>query len=211
MVVRRQIDTGELAMKVFKTRAAMLLVALLFGSTAHAQQCSKKAICTLVKTTKKVEVVCYGCKCEDICIPGRAKKGCTHGGGCRDCAARGKSCSCDQKPICKFRWTEWTATTSKSKTRKKLVKYIVVREIPSYRWVIVKPEAAGGNSDVPPPPPTTACRPPFGTVVVAIGTKLPPLPPGITPDQVRGVVFQGSAKSQPRRPAAESQPRLILR
>ena len=89
----------------------------------------------------------------------------------------GKSCSCDQKPACKFRWTEWTGTTAKSKTRKVLVKYVVVKEIPSYEWVIVKPEPAGGESDVPPPPPT-ARLPRYDTVVVPAGTKLPPLPPG---------------------------------
>ena len=189
-------------MNFFTTGAAVLLVGLLLAPTAQAQDCRKKTICTLVKTTKQVKVICYGYKCEDICIPGRAKKGCTLGGGCRDCAARGKSCSCDQKPVCNFRWTEWTATSAKSKTRKVLVKYVVVKEIPSYKWVIVKPQPAGGESDVPPPPPT-ARLPRRDTVVVPAGTKLPPLPPGVTPDQIRGVVFQGQA--------ADSQPRLILR
>ena len=202
-------------MKCFTT-AAVLLVAMLLAPAAQAQDCCQKTICTLVKTTKKVKVVCYGCKYEDICIPGRAKKGCTHGAGCRDCAARGKSCSCDQKPNCKHRWTEWTSTTAKSKTRRVLVKYIVIKEIPSYKWVVVKPQPAGGESDVPPPPPTARLpqSPQFGTVVVPAGTKLPPLPRGITPDQVRGAVFQREATpaTPQRRPqAATSQPRLILR
>ena len=73
--------------------------------------------------------------------------------------------------------------------------------------------ASCGESDVPPPPPT-ARLPRYDTVVVLAGTKLPPLPRGITPDQVRGVVFQGDATpaTPQRRPqAAASQPRLILR
>ena len=197
-------------MKLFNT-SATLLVALAVAPAARGQDC-KGPICTLVKTTKKVQVVRYGYKCEDICIPGRAKKGCTQGGGCRDCVARGKNCSCGQKPSGKFRWTEWTSTTAKSKTRKVLVKYLVVKEIPSYEWVVVKPRPAGGQSDVPPPPPTA--RLPRRSVLVPAGTRLPPLPPGITPDQVRGVVFQGEATPatrQPRRQAAAARPRMILR
>ena len=49
------------------------------GCCAHcgcANSCQK--VCRLVCEEKKVDVLCWGCKCENFCVPGPSKPGCQH-------------------------------------------------------------------------------------------------------------------------------------
>src|SRR5688500_7438152 len=71
----------------------------------HAGACQK--VCRLVCETKKVEVTCWGCKCEDFCVPGPSKPGCKH---CETvCEFCNEGCDANAVHSCpqKFVWTEW--------------------------------------------------------------------------------------------------------
>ena len=118
------------------------------------------AHCQLKIGKKKIKVVCYGCECDQVCMPCPSDKGCTHcedncDGGCCD---DGCGCDdCDHKPICKFRWTDWCPNGAVAYHRKKLTKYEAEKEVPDYKWEVVKcdhghgPAAAGrsGQRDAP--------------------------------------------------------------
>jgi hypothetical protein len=101
-------------------------------------QCPCEMTCHLVKYMKKVTVNCYGCKCNDFCIPGPSCPGCKHCEGCCDCGCEPK-CGCDsecnQKPDCHLNWRDWCPTCACPHTAKQLVKYEVTKEIPAYKWV----------------------------------------------------------------------------
>ena len=105
--------------------------------------CGVRKVCRLVKETKKIEKICYGCECEDYCLPGKSCKGCLNSEStcddeCGDCCTKScDSCECkDHKPACCLCWFDWTPTCAKVKTRKKLVKYVVTKEIPSWKWKV---------------------------------------------------------------------------
>jgi len=58
--------------------------------------CGRAAACQtsyrLVPEDKRVDVVCWGCKCEDFCVPGPSKPGCRHCDAvCESCTASGDS------------------------------------------------------------------------------------------------------------------------
>ena len=195
-------------MKLFGLSAAVALV-LLVAQSASARCCAScgcndapEKTCHLVKTVKTITITCYGCKCEDFCVPGRSKKCMTHceDGACAKSCGCKTACSCDHDPDCSFKWTEWIPGCAKMRTKKVLVKYEVTKEVPSYKWVVkaVCAKCCGsgaakeaGGVPAPPVPPTSAQI--RSRVVVPVGTKLPPLPTGIRPNQVRGVVFQQAA------------------
>ncbi len=103
-------------------------------------QCECAKTCHLVCGTKKVTVVCYGCKCEDFCIGGPSCKGCLHDDGCCDCGCKEKcgcDCDCNHRPDCHLIWREWCPSECACQhTKKILTKYEVVKEIPSFKWVV---------------------------------------------------------------------------
>jgi hypothetical protein len=97
------------------------------GCTAPCQK-----ICRLVCEEKKVEVVCWGCECEDFCVPGPSKPGCTH------CETVCENCDCDSEVCSKskrFVWSEWFPCRAKVFTKKKLMKKTVTVTVPTHRWV----------------------------------------------------------------------------
>lgn len=117
-------------------------------------------VCHLVREERKIEVTCWGCEVEHFCIPGPSKPGCQHREVVCDVGA------CDAGSLIaqprKFVWTEWLPGCATVHTRKKLMKRIVTKTIPSYKWVVedvcrdcqsslvqVKLEA---DAVVPPPP-----------------------------------------------------------
>jgi len=107
------------------------------GCCAHCGcACSCQKICRLVCEEKKVDVICWGCKCEDFCVPGHSKPGCQHCEKvCGDCE---DPCDCT-KPHAKsknFVWTEWIPGCAKILTKKKLMQKIVTKKVPSYKWVV---------------------------------------------------------------------------
>lgn len=98
--------------------------------------CGVQKVCRLVKTTKKITVICWGCKTKEICIPCRSTKGCTHEESvkCGACSCDG----CDKGGNCCVRWTDWCPGGAKQKCVKQLVKYEVVKEVPSWEWEVVE-------------------------------------------------------------------------
>lgn len=90
-------------------------------------------VCRLVREEKKVQVVCWGVKCEDFCVPGPSRPGC-----------RNSDVVCDeldpQAPCTKpktFSWTEWLpGDCGRLFTKSKLMKKTVVKKVPSFKWVV---------------------------------------------------------------------------
>jgi hypothetical protein len=125
------------------------------------------ARCELKIGKKKVKVVCYGCECDTVCMPCPSDKGCTH---CEDicdgsCCDHGCGCKdCDHKPICKFRWTDWCPNGAVAYDRKKLIKYEAEKEVPDYKWEVVKCDHGHGPAAAPAP-----------------GSEAPPAPPAPKP------------------------------
>jgi hypothetical protein len=129
-------------------------------------------ICRLVCEPKKVDLVCYGCECEEFCIPGPSMRGCKHCeivcDSCADCAAaNGPS-----QQAKKFVWFDWMPGCATIHTRKKLVKKTVTKTVPSYKWVVedvcrrCESHCADGEppAGVPvPPPPFKNARLKYGS------------------------------------------------
>lgn len=122
-------------------------------------------VCRLVTEKKKVEIICWGCKCEDFCLPGPSKR------GCKNCDWVCEYCDdADSKDICvqpkKFVWYDWIpGCCAKVHTKKKLMQRKEIKEIASFKWKVEtlcsQCCAAAESSPVP------------------VGTELPPLPAGL--------------------------------
>ncbi len=133
------------------------------GCCSHCggrQSCQK--VCRLVCEEKKVDVVCWGCLCEDFCLPKHNKPGCTHCKWlCADCNS-----ACDpEAPHVepkRFVWTDWIPGCATMHTRKKLMKKTEPVTVKNFTWVVEDLcqhcEANCGSAvvepadDVPPPP-----------------------------------------------------------
>jgi hypothetical protein len=124
-------------------------------------------VCRLVCENKKVEVTCWGCKCEDFCIPGPSKRGCKH------CDTVCEFCDdCDPNAVHaqpkKFVWYDWMPGCATIHTRKKLVKQTVTKTVPSYKWVVedLCPQCVASAESAPVPAGTDIPRPPisFGSM-----------------------------------------------
>jgi hypothetical protein len=131
-------------MKTVRSFAAVLvaLLAAAAATPATAEDscchcgggCKVRKMCRLVCETEVIKDYCYGCECEDFCIPDHAKRGCLH---CDGCCGELEDCDCcSQRPWCKLEWFNWCPTCAKPKCVKKLVKYEISREVPSYKWVV---------------------------------------------------------------------------
>ena len=125
-----------------------------------AKGCQK--VCRLVCEEKKVDFICWGCKCEDFCVPGHSKPGCRH---CEEvCGTCNQSCDCTSphaKPK-SFAWTEWIPGCAKIYTKKKLVQKVVTKKVPSYKWVV---------EDL-----CSHCEASCARVAIAPGAEIPPPP-----------------------------------
>ncbi|MEX0713051.1 MAG: hypothetical protein WD278_11920 [Pirellulales bacterium] len=86
------------------------------------QQC--KTTCRLVCEPKQEKHVVYSCTLEEFCLPGPSRRSAP---AC-DCQARGHAC----------RHVQWEPTCATVRTRKKLVKREVTKEVPSFKWVVEK-------------------------------------------------------------------------
>ena len=95
-------------------------------------QSSCQKVCRLVCEEKKVPVVCWGCECEDFCVPGPSHRDCKHCESvCDDCDP--KIC---HKPK-SFSWYDWLpASNAQIYTKTKLMKKTVTKTVPSYKWVV---------------------------------------------------------------------------
>jgi len=86
---------------------------------------------------RKVEIVCWGCKCEDFCAPGCSKPGCLHCDEvCASCnAPNGKSGVCCESKT--YYWRDWIPWgNGMLLTKKKLMKKVETKKIPVYKWVV---------------------------------------------------------------------------
>ena len=142
------------------------------GPCTHCgQRASCNKVCRLKHEEKKVEVVCWGLKCEDVCVNGcstRCAKHCEI--LCEDCddVDPYKESSTGRK---KFVWSEWIPKgCPKLYTKNKLMKRTIIKKIPSYKWVVedlcAQCEAETKNAEVVPgatiPPPPTTTRTTLG-------------------------------------------------
>ena len=83
--------------------------------------CECQPVCRLVCEMKEVTKTTWGCKCEDVCVPGPSQRcfsdcNCGH---CQDCRAHA-----------------WIPTAAYLKTRKVPVKQVEKMMKPSYRLVV---------------------------------------------------------------------------
>jgi len=105
------------------------------GCCAHCGcQASCQKVCRLVCEEKKVPITCFGCKCEDFCIPGHSKTGCQH---CETvCDEDAVDCDAPCTHSKNFVWTEWMPGCAKLHTKKKLMKKTITKKVPTYKWVV---------------------------------------------------------------------------
>jgi hypothetical protein len=75
--------------------------------------CECQKVCRVVCEMKEHDKVCYSCKCEDFCVPGRSEQ-------CGDC-----NCKDHQVP-----------TAAYVKTKRQLVKTVVKEKKPHYKLVV---------------------------------------------------------------------------
>lgn len=115
-----------------KTSVAGELCCALCGCNDSCQK-----VCRLVCEEKKVDVICWGVKCEDFCVPGPSKpcgKQCDM--VCDDCGKKPK----DGDPVAtpkRFVWREWIpCSCANIFTKKKLMQRIDTKKVPSYKWVV---------------------------------------------------------------------------
>ena len=158
--------------------------------------CCGDAVCKLVKTEIEKKVTCYGCKCEDFCVPGKSKK-IRDCGRCKDncgCKGAGKGGCCNHAPYCKVCVNEWEPGCAVLKSRKKLVKYQKTIKVPGWKWVVVKGTKGGAGDCCGSKGCAAITKPaPAGAV---IGQSFP-----ATTEEIQLASAQMAIKSQPQAPA----------
>jgi|SRR4051794_33120349 hypothetical protein len=105
--------------------------------TSHevSQPCCACKVCKLVCEQKKLTVTCYGCKCKDICIPGRSQDGCKH---CATCSGASAAKCGECPPKCEFCWRDWCPCgCAEPRTIHLLTKYQAEKKVPWYHWEVV--------------------------------------------------------------------------
>jgi hypothetical protein len=137
------------------------------GECAHCGYCgSCNKVCRLKCEEKKVEVVCWGMMCEDVCVNGcsaRCAKHCEI--VCDECEDVDPYKAPSTGPK-KFVWSEWTPKRSpKMYTKSKLMRKTITKKIPSYNWVVedlcaqceakTKDAEVVPGATIPPQPTTT--------------------------------------------------------
>lgn len=113
------------------------------GCQSHCQK-----ICHVICEMKDVKVVCYGCKEQDICIPGHSTK-CgevcepnpcclAHPDDCEACQNRshGFLDGLCREPECEHRTLWEPACSGKIRSVNKLIKYEATKKVPTYKWVV---------------------------------------------------------------------------
>ncbi len=124
----------------------------------EADGCQK--VCRLVCENKKITAICWGCACENFCLPGPSTP------SCRNCEMVCDETS-DPKAPCvqpkKLVWTDWIpGQCGKVFTKKKLMKRTVTKSVPSFKWVV---------EDLCP-----QCESNCEAVNIPPGTVIPPVP-----------------------------------
>ncbi len=158
--------------RLHSTLLAALAVLLTFvasaragdGCCAHCGSCDGcQKVCRLVCDEKKIDVICWGCECEDFCVPGPSHRDCKHCKMlCEECN-EAEDCYKPHGGPKKFVWYDWIPSTcAKVFTKKKLMQKKVKTTVPNYKWVVEdlcsKCEARAESAQVEP------------------GAKIPPAP-----------------------------------
>jgi hypothetical protein len=132
------------------------------GCTHCGCSCECRKVCRLVCEDKKVDVICWGCICEDFCLAKHDKVRCVH---CETVCAKCNEPH-DPKAPCvlpkRFVWKEWIPGCATMHTRKKLMKKTEQVTVKTFKWVVedLCPQCesqcdvakVGPDDDVPPPP-----------------------------------------------------------
>ena len=101
------------------------------GCTANCRK-----VCRLVCEDKKVEVVCWGCKCEEFYVAGPSKPGCKHCECvCGTCDEKRSDSTVCTKPK-RYVWFDWLPGCAQCYTRTRLMKKTVTVTVPSHKWVV---------------------------------------------------------------------------
>ncbi len=133
-------------------------------SCGCAAPCQK--VCRLECSEKKVEVICWGCKCEDFCVACKSQRGCKHCETvCENCGDKADTEVCSQSK--NFVWFDWMPGAAKIHTKTKLMKKIETVTVPSYKWVV---------EDMCPTCAANAAAANPGTIVYAAPTGTPTTP-----------------------------------
>ena len=126
--------------------------------------CNK--VCRLKCEEKKVEVVCWGIKCEDFCVNGCSQRCAKHCEIlCDECDDVDPYEATSSGPK-KFVWSEWTPKRcAKMYTKSKLMKKTITKKVPTYKWVVedlcaqceakTKDAEVVPGATIPPPPKNT--------------------------------------------------------
>ena len=168
---------------------ASLLCLLNYSQTARAaggccehcgchDTCNK--ICRLVCEEKSVEITCWGFKYEDFCVPGPSCPKCKYSeevcGDCDEAADKAGVCPAHKT----FAWWSWCPNPCGTiYTKKKLMKKVVKKKVPSYKWVVEdlcqqcedKAPVASAPADAEIP------ALPVADAKVKVGPTAPPAPP----------------------------------
>ncbi len=107
------------------------------GCGHSCNSCDCGTVCKLVCTVKEIETVCYGCERGRVCIPGPSHR-------CQKCRQQACKCDCRSKLV----WTEWIPGRAHVACRNTLKKYVVTKEVPSYKWVVFPNCRCDGEKDV---------------------------------------------------------------
>jgi hypothetical protein len=98
--------------------------------------CTCQKVCRLVEEEKKIEIVCWGMKCEDFTVPCRSER------GCKNCEMVCETCGDKESDeICvkpkKFVWYDWLpGGGAQIYTRHKLMRGTMTKKVPGFKWVI---------------------------------------------------------------------------
>jgi hypothetical protein len=121
---------------------SVLFVTAIVGRLSAGGHCCKcgcdrgcDKVCRLVCEEKKVNIICWGCKCEDFCLPCHSHRGCKHCENVCDEDACDPDAPCAQaKP---WVWYDWDPSCkSHIYPKKRLMRKTVVKTIPWYKWEV---------------------------------------------------------------------------
>lgn len=124
--------------------AGLVFVALIPGTgftqeVCACAQCKKQTLCTkvchLVCEERKIEVICWGCECEEFCVPGPSAPKCDHCIDLKCACAEGVNRKVSSRPKA-FCWTSWLPGGASVQTRKKLMKRTTTQQVPGHKWVV---------------------------------------------------------------------------
>ncbi len=97
--------------------------------------CGVRKVCRIVPDKRKIEKTVFGCECSDMCIAGKACRGCLN---CEEkCGESKGGCdSCNHAPYAMLKWFDWEPSCGHVKTVKKLVKYTASKQVCGWKWKI---------------------------------------------------------------------------